>query len=85
MSCDTSTCSCTCNYAQCNYSIGYMREDGDFQLLVTVNDNDGVVPIARLRLIAFEVKRMLQEKLPDVKIISLNRQDAPDYVCIDEE
>lgn len=79
------TTRCSATYRPRNYSIGYMREDGDLQLLVTINDNDKVLPSARLKLLAFEVKRMIQEKLSDETIVTLERQDAPDYVSIDEE
>ena len=69
-------------------SIGYLREDGDFAILATLNNNDDHYSEEGFdNLVKGVLKQM--ESLLEVKILSndygdellvLNRQDTPDYV-----
>jgi hypothetical protein len=67
-------------------SIGYHREDGDFAVLATLNNNDGIYTAdAFNRLVQYfflELKSEQEIYYPDLVI--LNRQDTPDYVQIDD-
>ena len=65
------------------YSIGYFRDDGDFALLATVNNNDGHLAKSDLDNVIETIKNAFG--WIDEKIIHLERQDAPDYITIDEE
>ena len=66
------------------YSIGFMRDDGDFALLATLNNMDGNMSdddfesIKQKLMISFST-------VIDEEIICLERQDAPDYVELDSE
>lgn len=64
-------------------SIGYHREDGDFAVLATLNNNDDFMSDEEFT----EVVDSLAEKLWAVTrlyITVLERQDTPDYVTIEE-
>ena len=54
-------------------SIGYMRDDGDFQILATLNNNDDLIETQRFQ----EIVEALQENTD-----GLEREDAPDYVTL---
>ncbi len=64
-------------------TIGYMRDDGDLQVLATLNNVDEVIPhdvylnLARTLCVVLEGTRE--------KIIAVNRWDTPDYVNLDED
>ena len=65
-------------------SIGYHREDGDFAILATLNNNDEFMSDEEFT----EVVDSLAKKLWAVTrlyITVLERQDTPDYVTIEGE
>jgi hypothetical protein len=62
-------------------SIGFYREDGDFAILATLNNNDEFIPL--FDDLIFRVISRLQSDT-DEPIIALERQDAPDYVAAEE-
>lgn len=69
---------------QRNYSIGIMRDDGDLAILATLNNNDEHMTDTQFD----ELKTALVLTIAnytDEQITVLERQDAPDYVCIDED
>ncbi len=63
-------------------SIGFFREDGDFAILATMNNNDGHLGedmfTVIVNLLASELCSSLGHQI-DV----LERQDAPDYVTLE--
>jgi hypothetical protein len=64
-------------------SIGYHREDGDFAVLATLNNNDDFMSDEEFK----EVVDSLAAKLRAVTrlyITVLERQDAPDYVEVEQ-
>ena len=68
-------------------SIGYYREDGDFAVLATLNNNDGIyTPEAFNRLVILIFHKLSSAAImPGAWQLSiLERQDAPDYVQIDD-
>lgn len=65
-------------------SIGIMREDGDFAILATLNNNDSHMAD---NLFA-ELKQALVLTLANytgAQIVMLDREDTPDCVCIDDD
>jgi len=65
-------------------SIGYYREDGDFAILATLNNNDGLLSDQRFKQLIELVEGEYVEKLYYTHdIMVLERQDTPDYVEID--
>ena len=66
-------------------SIGYERDDGDFAILATLNNNDELMPQAEFEQFAFEIKERFQlalrDEQGDIRTIEMReRQDTPDYV-----
>ena len=64
-------------------SIGYVREDGDFAILATLNNNDGLLTSDAFDSMVGVMRSALQ-LLAETGISVLERQDAPDYVAIAE-
>ena len=64
-------------------SIGYYREDGDFAILATLNNNDNNLPDGEFNKLIKLVESEYVEKLYYTHdIMVLERQDTPDYVEI---
>ena len=64
-------------------SIGYIRDDQDFQILATLNNVDEVIPHETYLNLARTLCVVLEGT--GEKIIAMNRWDTPDYVYLDEE
>jgi hypothetical protein len=60
-------------------SIGYFRDDGDFALLATLNNNDGDIQV--FEFIVEDLRRNISLST-GIECIVLEREDAPDYVTI---
>ena len=60
-------------------SIGYFRDDGDFALLATLNNNDGDIRV--FEFIVEDLRRNISLST-GIDCIILEREDAPDYVTI---
>jgi hypothetical protein len=68
-------------------SIGYTRNDGDFQLLITLNNNDDLMDDAVFNNLIKQNVSFLNDNLSldsDEVIIVLDRQDSPDYLSEEE-
>ena len=65
-------------------SMGFFREDGDFQLLSTLNNNDELLSNAEFQELIHSVWLELAKYSFDERIEILWRQDAPDYVTIED-
>ena len=63
-------------------SIGFFREDGDFAILATLNNNDGYLTEEAFGVMV-EVTRMTLRQLAEVEVSVLERQDTPDYVTLE--
>lgn len=65
-------------------TIGYMRDDGDLQILATLNNVDEVIDknvyLESAQLLVNTFKLSTGEN-----IIALNRWDTPDYVTLEDE
>lgn len=63
-------------------SIGYFREDGDFAILATLNNNDGYLLSNEFNDLVKLITISLSNKIENINIVALNREDAPDYVGV---
>jgi hypothetical protein len=63
-------------------SIGFFREDGDFAILATMNNNDGHMSEIEFMALVGEVASTFCSELV-CQINVLERQDAPDYVTLE--
>jgi hypothetical protein len=66
------------------YTIGYHRDDGDFAVLATLNNNDGHMGDPSFADLLETVRFQLACRLQPTPIVSIERQDAPDYITIEE-
>lgn len=65
-------------------SIGFHRDDGDFQLLATLNNNDDLLSdIDFDELVVSIISRLKLRPHIEEEIVALHRQDAPDYVDLE--
>ena len=63
-------------------SIGFTRKDGDFQILATLSNSEGLIGTPRFISIVETLRQSLQAA-QDEPLEVLERQDAPDYVTIE--
>jgi hypothetical protein len=61
-------------------SIGYFRDDGDFALLATLNNNDG--DIKHFEFLVADMKGMISD-CAGIECVAIERQDVPDYASIE--
>ena len=66
------------------YSIGYYRDDGDFAILATLNNNDGELGDSRFQKMK-EVILLTVQGQHGQPLLCLSRQDAPDSITIEED
>ena len=64
-------------------SIGLMRDDGDFAVLATFNNNDAHLSGADFDVIVDGVRAYI-EAMTKLPVIAIERQDTPDYVTLEE-
>lgn len=68
------------------YTIGFPRDDGDFQVLATLNNNDGLFTPEQFQALKESLIHQMYNKLGTAEVIvDLERQDAPDYVNLEED
>ena len=64
-------------------SIGIMRDDGDFAVLATLNNNDEHLTQPEFDRLVSDTVNFLNERITDV-VQAVERQDAPDYVDLSD-
>ena len=63
-------------------SIGIKREDGDFAVLATFNNNDEYLTAYQFDALITDTLNYMNERITDV-VQAIERQDTPDYVEIE--
>jgi hypothetical protein len=66
------------------YTIGHYREDGDFAILVTLNNNDGHMGESTFEDLVGDMCTKIASFMHPTPIVCIERQDAPDYITIEE-
>jgi len=67
------------------YSIGIERDDGDFEILATLNNTGGHMSRAQFEALKEALIVRLYENLgTDEVILCLARTDAPDFVTLED-
>jgi hypothetical protein len=64
-------------------SIGYEREDGDFRIIATLNNNEELAEEADWNAAIAAIVSILS-RVTDSNLTVLEREDAPDFVNLDE-
>lgn len=65
-------------------SIGYFRGDGAFAILATLNNKDEGIEENDFAIMVGIVSKLIAHFSPDCRIEVLEREDAPDYVEVDD-
>jgi hypothetical protein len=69
-------------------AIGFHRDDGDFQLLATLNNNDELIAPERFAGLVGFFLQLLQDAVSaqgEHTLMVIERQDAPDYVTLNDD
>lgn len=64
-------------------SVGFVRSDGDFELLATFNNSSYIA--TDQRFYDYVTKHVLEMRIDDESIVALNREDAIDVVMLEDE
>ena len=64
------------------YSLGVLRDDGDFHILATLNNNDEMVSEGVFEKMRTTLVAQLSKNLGE-SVYAYPRQDAPDYVNLE--
>jgi len=65
------------------YSIGIERDDGDFHILATLNNNDQLMTEEVFETFRTIVVSQLRSLTDAGYITAMERQDAPDYINLE--
>ena len=65
-------------------SLGFFREDGDFAILATLNNNDGHIPEEDFTYAWEQLLFALEIAVRNQSLVILERQDTPDYVEVEQ-
>lgn len=63
-------------------TIGFLRDNGDFVILATLNNNDSKIPSTMFGLLVQHVQRTLADATGK-EVVAIERQDTPDYINLD--
>ena len=66
-----------------SFSVGFIRDDGDLQLIATLNNHDDLFNF-HVDVVAAAIKAVIQVATDRNDIVLLEREDAPDYVTMPE-
>ena len=64
-------------------SVGYLREDDDFELIATFNNLGQHMESDTFYAYVLAATKALAKLMPDVDLVALNREDAPDVVTLE--
>lgn len=67
------------------YTIGVPRDDGDFAVLATLNNLDEHLDAATFDQMRDALVAAFNENLGGDDVVALEREDAPDYVTIEDD
>lgn len=71
-----------------NFSLGFYREDGDFQVIATLNDSNETLYEGAALEIARDLRELVQARLNEnhfhERVVILNREDTPNCVPIED-
>jgi len=64
------------------YSIGIERDDGDFNILATLNNNDDHLTPEDFEVLLRSLVEVFKDKTEE-RIVAYERQDTPDYINLE--
>ena len=67
------------------YTIGFLRDDYDFEVLATLNNGGGLLGNSTFEDLVERTTDHYQKLYQDNNIVALPRQDTPDLVNLEDE
>ena len=67
------------------YTIGFLRDDYDFEILATLNNGSGLLGNSTFDDLVERTLDHFQKLYQDNSIVAIPRQDAPDLVNLEDE
>jgi hypothetical protein len=67
------------------YSVGFLRDDYDFEILATLNNGVGLFGDNDFDILLENTIKFCQTIVPAEKVIALPRQDTPDLISLEGE
>ena len=67
------------------YTIGFLRDDYDFEVLATLNNGGGLLGNSTFKDLVERTTDHYQKLYQDNNIVAIPRQDAPDLVNLEDE
>lgn len=67
------------------YTIGFLREDYDFEIMATISNGGGVMGNSGFDILLENTLKICQSLAPEQNVVALPRQDTPDLLTLDDD
>jgi hypothetical protein len=67
------------------YSVGFLREDYDFEIMATISNGGGVMGNSGFDILLENTLKICQSLAPEQNVVALPRQDTPDVLSFDDD
>lgn len=67
------------------YSIGFLRDDYNFEILATISNGGGNMGESDFEILLENTLKICQSIMQGVNVVALPRQDTPDLVDLEDE
>jgi hypothetical protein len=67
------------------YTIGFLREDYDFEIMATISNGGGVMGNSGFDILLENTLKICQSLAPEQNVVALPRQDTPDLISLEGE
>ena len=67
------------------YSVGFLRDDYDFEIMATINNGGGVMGNSGFDILLENTLKLCQSLAPEQNVVALPRQDTPDLISLEDE
>jgi hypothetical protein len=67
------------------YSIGFLRDDYDFEIMATLNNGGGVMGNSDFAILLENTLKTCQSIAVGENVVALPRQDTPDLINLEDE
>ena len=67
------------------YTIGFLREDYDFEIMATISNGGGVMGNSGFDILLENTLKICQSLAPEQNVVAIPRQDTPDLINLEDE
>jgi len=68
-----------------HYSIGFLTDDYDFEIMATISNGGGVMGNSGFDILLENTLKLCQSLAPEQNVMALPRQDTPDLINLEDE